>query len=76
MLAQRMGLLLLVDEKPAKRTADSLGVRNIGTVGVILRAVELDLLGKDDAKQVVKKLVEGNFYLRPSLLMDILGRLK
>lgn len=75
-LADQIKALLLIDERPAKRIAASLGTKSVGSLSIILNAVRMNLLDKGEAREKVRKLVEGNFYLQPSLLMDILERLK
>lgn len=75
-LAKQMRALLLIDERPAKKIASNLGVKNVGTLGVILKAVELSVLSKGEAREKVRKLVEGKFFIEPSLPIDVLERLK
>ena len=76
MLAKQINTLLLIDERPARRVASTLGIKNVGTLGVILRAVELGMLNKEKVREKVRKLIEGKFFIEPSLLMDILEKLK
>jgi predicted nucleic acid-binding protein len=61
---------VLVDERLARRKLDSLGIRTIGTLGILLKAKELGLL--PTIKPDVEKLRTRGFRLSRRLYEDVL----
>ena len=61
---------VLVDEKLARRKLDSLDIRTIGTLGILLRAKELGLLPA--VKPDVEKLRTRGFRLSRRVYEDVL----
>lgn len=61
---------LLLDERPARRLAQALGLRVAGTLGLLNRAKEKGLLAA--VRPCVEALVRGGFYATPALVKRIL----
>lgn len=61
---------LLLDERPARRLAQALGLRVAGTLGLLNRAKEKGLLKA--VRPCAEALVRGGFYATPALLKRIL----
>ena len=62
--------LLIIDEKKGRRIAQDLGIKIIGTLGIVLRAKESDLVGS--VEKLLEKLENANFRLSPGLKVKIL----
>ena len=74
MLAQEHGPdhLVVIDDNAARKTAEYLGLRLTGTVGVIIRAKELGLV--DSVMSIVRKMESSGIYFSDGL-MDRVRRL-
>ncbi len=70
-LAGELEALLLVDETEARGAARRLGIRVSGTVGILEKAAERDLL---ELAKAFQKLAGTNFRVDPELLRNALGR--
>lgn len=72
LLAQRLKAdLLIADDKAARKTAESLGLRVTGTLGVLEAATRRGLL---DLPRAVDRLRKTNFRVSPALLRSLLER--
>jgi predicted nucleic acid-binding protein len=63
--------LLLLDDRPARRLAQGLGLPVAGTLSLLLRAKEKGLLKA--VRPHVEALVRGGFYTTPALVKRILS---
>ncbi len=62
-LAKRMGLPLMIDEKKGRAIAKSLGVGIVGLVGVILKLMNVKAVTKDRAIEIINEVEANNFRL-------------
>jgi predicted nucleic acid-binding protein len=63
-------LVLLMDDNDGRAYAEQLGLRVIGTLGVLVRASQLHLL---DLRESVERLLQTNFRAHPRLIRSLLG---
>lgn len=63
LLARRIGALLVVDDKEASATARVFGVSSLGTVGVLLLALDEGLLGLEEFVECLDVLIGLGFRL-------------
>lgn len=63
LLAQKLGIELIVDEREASATAQMFGVRPIGTVAVLLLAVARKLMSSNEFKECLNGLLASGFWL-------------
>lgn len=75
-LAKSLRATICVDDSRAVKVAEVLGLKHIGTLGVILLSVKRKLLDKKRAEQTVLSLPERGFYVDAGLLSEFLKRLK
>ena len=64
---------VVIDEGKARREAVRMGADVIGTLGVLKRAQELDLV-KEDLKTVLRKLKRAGFRVSRAVEQDFLGK--
>ncbi len=63
--------LLMMDEKKGRSTATERGIKVIGTLGILELAVRREGI---DLPQAIRKLLQTNFNVSPSLIQAILKR--
>lgn len=63
LLARRMGLDVIIDEREASATAQVFGVRPVGTVAVLLLALARNKLTFDEFKDCLDLLITSGFWL-------------
>ncbi len=71
-LAHSMQLPLLIDEKLGRGVAKNLGVKIIGTIGILLLAKQKKLLRS--IKPILMSLKNGHYFLSDKLIKDALAR--
>ena len=69
-LASEQDCLLILDDRKARRWAKSLGLRVIGTAGLLVLAKGQGVL--NEVKPVLESMKRSNFYLHPSLEKEVL----
>jgi uncharacterized protein len=66
-LARQRHLPLILDEKKGRRVARMMGIPVLGLVGVLLLAVQREILDPESAKQILMKAKERGFRLSDAL---------
>jgi predicted nucleic acid-binding protein len=54
---RRRAAYILCDERAMRRMAETEGIRPLGTLGVLLRAMRREIIGPDEAKRLIDLLV-------------------
>jgi len=62
--------LLIIDERKGRRIAKDLGLKFVGTLGVILKAKEKGLI--DSTEKILESLENANFHISENLKSQIL----
>lgn len=73
---QKKRLLVILDDLPARRTAEALGLSLIGTLGIIIRALRKQLINKSEAKHIVYRLTQVGAYFDIELIQEVLRTIK
>ncbi len=68
-LASQTGLKVVIDDSKARKVAENMGLEITGTIGVLMKAEKLGLIGS--AHDKVRELREEGFYVSEELLEDI-----
>ncbi len=68
-LASQTGLKVIIDDSKARKVAENMGLKVTGTIGVLMKAERLGLIGR--AHDKVRELREKGFYVSEELLEDI-----
>ena len=68
-LASQTGLKVIIDDSKARKVAENMGLKVTGTIGVLIKAERLGLIGS--AHDKVRELREKGFYVSEELLEDI-----
>jgi len=63
LLAQKLGMELIIDEREASITAQMFGVRPMGTIAVLLLALARDELTLNEFKECLDGLIASGFWL-------------
>lgn len=69
-LAYELGYRLIVDDRQARNTAQKLGIKIIGTVGILVKAKKLGLINQ--LLPILEALENHGFYLSQSLKTEAL----
>jgi predicted nucleic acid-binding protein len=64
--------LILIDQANAREVARQLGLSPRGTIFIILTAARRKLITRQDAEQMLAKLIEVNFYISAKIYRDAL----
>jgi predicted nucleic acid-binding protein len=62
---------ILIDDLPARRMAEHLGLQVVGSLGILLEAYRMRLL--EDVRPVLDAMIEVRFHVGRSLYEEILG---
>src|SRR3990167_1153424 len=71
-LAHALNLPLVIDEKLGRGIAKELGVKIIGTIGILLLAKQKGIIKK--IKPILDELKNGHYFLSDALIKDVLQR--
>ena len=66
-LAKKLKLPLIIDERKGRKIAKSLEIKIIGFVGIILKLLDKKIISKDRAIEIVKEVEENDFRLSSDL---------
>lgn len=66
--------LLIIDERKGRMVATDLGIKIIGTIGIIKKAAELGII--KDLPKIIQDLKSTNFRISSSLEIELLKTLK
>jgi predicted nucleic acid-binding protein len=69
-LEQTEQSLLIIDERKGRIIAKDLGIKIIGTIGIILKATELGFI--KNLSEIIEKLEQTDFRLSPKLKQQLL----
>lgn len=75
-LAREMNVLLLMDESTGRVFAEAWGLKVKGTVYVIISALRTGLIDKNEAKEIILKMVVKGFRLEPNLLARLITEIE
>jgi len=75
-LARELRVPAALDDSRAVKVAEALGVKHVGTLGILLLAVKRGLVKKERAKELVLSLPEHGFYVAHDLLAELLKQLE
>lgn len=71
-LAHSLNLPLVIDEKLGRNIAKGMGIKIIGTIGILLLAKEKKMIKQ--IKPILMQLKNGHYFLSDRLIMDSLKR--
>ena len=71
LLASELGTPLLIDEREGRAVARAMGVRTAGSLSVILSALRLGHITKDEARGAVDAMVRKGFWVEPTIIVRI-----
>jgi predicted nucleic acid-binding protein len=75
-LAKETGAVLVTDDKVATTVAKALNVPTVSTTYLIFRALNQNKIGARDAEDLLKELIENNWYCDTQTLARIYSRLR
>ena len=69
--------IFLTDDAAARLAANTLGLRVHGTIGILLRAIRRQQLTRSEVLEILRNLTsQSTLHIKPSLLQEIMDRLK
>lgn len=69
---QKNEKIVLIDQTSAREVARQMGLYPRGTIYIILAAAKKKLTTKEEARQMLEKLIETNFYISAKIYRDAL----
>ena len=70
MLAEKLKLPLIIDERKGRKIAKKIGIKIIGTLGVLLKAYKLSLI--EDLNAEIEKLINAGIRINKDTLRRLL----
>jgi predicted nucleic acid-binding protein len=70
-IAKNCNMKILTDDSDARKVANILGVPVSGTIGVLVRCVEKNIISKEEGNQILKEMIVKGFYSPISDLDEI-----
>lgn len=65
--------IFISDDRKARRTADIMVVKYIGTIGIILANLKNHSISKAEVCSLVNKLIDNSYYLSTDMYAKVLG---
>lgn len=75
-LAQEKKGRAVMDEDTGRKVAEILGIKTMGTAGLIFAFINHKLITTEDAKRIINSLIENGWYCSPPLYSLIMQRLE
>ena len=72
LLVKKEGSLLLIDDKMGRSAAEILGVRCLGTVGVLLQALSNSMFKLDEFAAILDRMIDSEFRLDSKVYRRVL----
>jgi len=70
-IAKNRNMKFLTDDSDARKVANILGIPVSGTIGVLVRCIEKNIISKEEANQILKEMIAKGFYSPISDLDEI-----
>lgn len=70
--AESKNRIFLSDDRKARRTADVMEIRRIGTIGIILSNLKDGTISKAEARALVNKLMDHSYYLSTDTYIKVI----
>jgi len=75
-LAKNEEDIVCIDDSVAVKASEALGVKHIGTLGIILKGVKEGLIGTEEVEEMVLSLPDYGFHISHGLINEFVKRLK
>ncbi len=75
-LAQEKKGIAVMDEDAGRKVAEILGIRTMGSAGLIFAFINHKIITKEEAKKMIDDLIEQGWYCTPPLYSLIMERLQ
>jgi len=66
----------LADDKMARVAARMSGLMSIGCLGVVMRAYETEIITRNDAVELIQRLVKAGLWISPEVLTEVFTAMK
>lgn len=70
-VAKLRGLVFACDDRAARREAGLLGVKLTGTIGILIKSIEMSIINHKEADKILHKMVGYGFYSPISSIKNI-----